>query len=89
MKVEVVYAAAMEQVIVALEMEAGATAGDAVRRSQLVERFSEIGATPPIGIFGERVAFEHVLEDGDRVEIYRALIADPKEARRRRARARR
>ena len=50
------------------------------------EQFRELlQETPPVGVFGERVAGDRLLEDGDRVEIYRTLDVDPKEARRLRA----
>jgi len=83
--VEVVYARPERQELVELEVPAGTTAGEAVRRSGLA---GEGGETQPgdIGIFGEHVEVDRKLEDGDRVEIYRPLIADPKEVRRELAR---
>ncbi|HSH43197.1 MAG TPA: RnfH family protein [Arenicellales bacterium] len=79
--VEVVYARPERQELVQLELPAGATAGEAVRRSGLA---AQCGESQPadIGIFGEHVDPDRPLEDGDRVEIYRPLIADPKEVRR-------
>jgi len=65
-----------------LELEEGATVRTALAA---VQRF----ATSGVGIYGRRVTLDTRLADGDRVEIYRALGADPKEARRRRAQARR
>lgn len=87
MHVEVVYAAsADEQRAVAVELPAGATVENAIRASDLPARYPEIDLTQnAVGIFGERVTLDHVVEDGDRVEIYRSLIADPKEVRRQRA----
>lgn len=84
--VEVAYAEPDCQAIVSLRLPAGASAGDAVQRSGLLERFPGIpwpGA--PIGIFGKPVAPSASLAEGDRVEIYRPLRVDPKEARRLRA----
>jgi hypothetical protein len=89
MAVEVVYARADTQVVVVLKLPRGATVHEAIAASGLRERFPEIGAAPATGIFGERVTLDEALNDGDRVEIYRALIADPKQARRQRAARRR
>lgn len=82
MRVEVVLAFPDRVEHVRVELPAGATAGDAVAAAG----FSEAHA---IGIFGKRVKLDHPLREGDRVEIYRPLAIDPKEARRRRAAARR
>ena len=86
MRVEVVFANPSEQALVGLDVPAGRTVGQAIRASGLLARFPEIDlARNPVGVFGERVARERLLEEGERVEIYRALLADPKEARRRKA----
>jgi len=85
-EVEVAYTERDHQVLVALRLAPGATAGEAVAASGLLERFPQ--ASPQrwgIGVYGEIVPAEHVLSDGDRVEIYRPLEMDPKEARRLRA----
>jgi putative ubiquitin-RnfH superfamily antitoxin RatB of RatAB toxin-antitoxin module len=72
---------------VALRLPTGATVSDALAQSGLAALHPELDvAGAPIGIFGRRVERDCVLADGDRVEIYRPLIADPKDARRRRAR---
>jgi hypothetical protein len=85
-RVEVVYALPQEQKVVALTLERGATVGDALIRSALAGEHSEIDlAQCRVGIYGRRVSSETILADGDRVEIYRPLTADPKQARRRRA----
>lgn len=90
MRVSVVYALPVEQVVVELELSDGATVGEAIEASGLPARFPEISlASAAVGVFGERATLADVLEQGDRVEIYRSLLADPKEARRRRARKRR
>lgn len=79
LSVEVVYALAGEQDLVRLEMEAPATARQAIERSGLLEKFREIDLqTAAIGIFGKRVKHDALLRDRDRVEIYRPLAADPK-----------
>jgi uncharacterized protein len=81
MKVELVLARPGSAERVSLELPAGATVRDALAAAGF--RLSENQA---VGIFGKRVALDHPLCAGDRVEIYRALAMDPKEARRRRAR---
>ncbi|ROR32072.1 RnfH family protein [Inmirania thermothiophila] len=86
--VEVVYARADEQLVLELEVEPGTTAEEAVRRSGLLERFPEIDlARNKLGVYGKVVKPGHELAPGDRVEVYRPLIADPKEVRKRRAAA--
>jgi uncharacterized protein len=90
LSVEVVYALPGAADAVKLALPSGATALDAVRASGLLERHPEIDFTRyRIGIYGRVVQANAVLSDGDRVEVYRALVADPKEARRRRASAKR
>ena len=87
MRVEVVYALATAQDCVALEVQEGALAYQAVKESGLIERHPELSAEVwRLGIFGQEVAPERPLRDGDRIEILRPLAMDPKEARRRRAR---
>lgn len=67
-------------------LESGSTIDDAIRRSDLLRAVPEIDIeTCRIGVFGKIKGREAVLRDRDRIEIYRPLIADPKEARRRRA----
>jgi uncharacterized protein len=88
MRIEVVYATPAGQDVVEVELAEGATVQDAVIASGLLARFPEIDlATVAVGIFGERATLDDPLEQDDRVEIYRPLLADPKEARRRRARS--
>jgi putative ubiquitin-RnfH superfamily antitoxin RatB of RatAB toxin-antitoxin module len=75
---------------VAVEVEVwvpeGAKVGDAVRESGLLERFAESGlAAQATGIWGRPCAADTPLKSGDRVELYRPLAMDPKEARRLRA----
>jgi len=86
-RVEVVCALPRRQSVIALTLPAGTTARTAVKLSGFASTFPEIDVDRAlIGIFGRRVASDMPLKNGDRVEIYRALTADPKEARRRRAR---
>jgi len=77
MKVEVVAAHPEGARTRSVNLPAGATVRDALAATGLEGH--------ACGIFGKRVALEHRLNDGDRVEIYRPLALDPKEARRRRA----
>jgi putative ubiquitin-RnfH superfamily antitoxin RatB of RatAB toxin-antitoxin module len=84
--VEVIYALPAGEDAVTLTVATGATAEDAVRASGLLERHPEIElGRQKLGIYGQVVAAQAPLRDGDRVEIYRPLTVDAKEARRRRA----
>lgn len=86
--VEVAYALPTEQKIIALQVEEGSTAFEAVARSRIAEIFPEIDINQaPMGIFGKAIKDPRaqVLSAGDRVEIYRPLIIDPKDARAARA----
>lgn len=85
MIVEVAYARPDRQVILETPVPFGTTAMEAVGISGIVDRFAEIDAAClDLGIFGVAVDGDRLLEPGDRVEIYRALKVDPREARRRR-----
>jgi len=84
--VEVAYAKPQEQCILAVEGPAGMTVAEAIARSKIAQRFPEIDPQQAkVGVFGKAATGDAVLHDGDRVEIYRELIADPKEARKKRA----
>jgi putative ubiquitin-RnfH superfamily antitoxin RatB of RatAB toxin-antitoxin module len=84
-RVEVAFAKAAEQALLALEGEAGLTVGQVIERSGIMRRFPEIDLTVnKVGIFGKLVGLDQPVESGDRVEIYRRLVADPKEARKKR-----
>jgi uncharacterized protein len=94
LRIEVVYALPQRAIEVVLHLSVGATVADALAAATTAEpELREIDlAAAALGIFGVVVARGHVLEQGDRIEIYRALAADPKAARRARvkeARARR
>lgn len=87
-EIEVAYGLPQEQVLLSLTVPAGTTARDAVALSRLAERYPDIDpAQVPLGIFGKllKAPEQQVLRAGDRVEIYRPLLIDPKEARRLRA----
>ena len=87
--VEVVYAARGEQVLVSLEVKPGTTVRQAIAQSGIAQRFPRVDLVhAKVGVFGKLVNPDCVLSAGDRVEIYRPLIADPKEARRQRVRHR-
>ena len=84
--VEVVYALPHEQALVKLKLPQGATVAEAVRASGITEKHPEVDvAKNKLGIYGKLTKADTVLRDMDRVEIYRPLIADPKEVRRKRA----
>ena len=86
--VEVVYALRARQESVHLQLPKGATVGDAVKASGLLERHKQLRiGNGFLGIFGETCDPGVTLRDGDRVEFYRPLPLDPKQARRRRAAA--
>ena len=85
-RVEVAYARPEEQVILSLAVEEGCTLEQAVRASGILERFPEIDpAAGKMGVFGKLSKPSALLRAGDRVEIYRPLIADPKAIRKQRA----
>lgn len=85
-RVEVAYALAQRQLILELAVPAGTRVLEAVTRSGILQRFPAIEPQQcRYGIFSRPVSADHPLQDGDRVEIYRPLQADPKEIRRRRA----
>ena len=84
--VEVAYALPEQQTLLALAVPAGTTAAEAVRRSGILEKHPELDlAGARLGVFGKHVKADTPLRDRDRVEIYRPLVADPKEVRRQRA----
>ena len=86
--VEVVYATAKKQKLLSIKVPVGCTAQQAIEQSGLLLEFPEIDLSQQkIGIFAKAVKLDTVLRHKDRVEIYRPLIADPKEVRRQRAQA--
>lgn len=86
MEVEVVYALPEREDAVRVRLAPGATAADAVHASGILARHPEIDlGRSKLGVYGKVVAPQSRLADGDRIEIYRPLAMDPKEARRRRA----
>ncbi|HUR40820.1 MAG TPA: RnfH family protein [Verrucomicrobiae bacterium] len=88
LRAEVVVALPDRQRVVRVTLPAPATLADAIRRSGILGEFPEIElACCGIGVFGSVRAMDAALKDGDRVEIYRPLPVDPREMRRRRAKA--
>lgn len=83
--VEVVYALPTEQRIFAINLPQGATVRAAIESSGVLAEYPQINlATVKVGVFGRIVTLDSALRDGDRVEIYRELTADPKVVRRER-----
>lgn len=85
--VEIAYADPDRQILRTLEISLGSTVADALRMSEMTSALGETEISADrIGIFSQPVELNARLRDGDRIEIYRELHADPKESRRRRAR---
>lgn len=85
-RIEVAYGRPEAQCIIAVDCDEGTSAIEAVRQSDIISRFPEIHLdSAELGIFGQRVAHHALLKAGDRVEIYRPLKIDPKQARKLRA----
>lgn len=84
--VEVAYALPQKQEVLSLKVRAGATVSQAIEQSGILADFPEIDmASAKVGIFGKQTKLDVELKDKDRIEIYRPLIADPKEVRKKRA----
>ena len=85
-RVEVVYALPAKQEIIAIKVAPGTTVRQAIEASGILEKYPEIDiAKNKLGVFAKLTKPDVVLRDRDRVEIYRPLIADPKDVRRKRA----
>ncbi len=85
-RVEVAYARPDEQLIVPVEIPEGATLEQAICLAKIQERFPEIQLeTAKVGVFGKLSKLSATVRAGDRVEIYRPLLADPKAVRKKRA----
>ncbi len=88
LNVEVVFATPEHQQLIGLELPPGATVDDAIRKSRIQEQFpSQNLSELETGIWGRVVARDQLLQAGDRIEIYRPLEMNPREARRRLAAA--
>ncbi|MGB2816931.1 MAG: RnfH family protein [Burkholderiaceae bacterium] len=89
-RITVVYCAPGCEDVSEVTLPAGSSVGDAIRAAGVLVRRPEVAASPPeVGIWGRSCALTQPVLDGDRVEIYRPLTVDPKEARRVRAEVRR
>jgi uncharacterized protein len=85
LSVEVCYALPSGQALIAVKLPEGATVQQALDASGILKRFPQINLTDQkVGVFGKVKPLDAVLDDHDRVEIYRPLIVDPKAARQRR-----
>jgi len=85
-QIEVVYGLADEQSLLSLQVDEGVTVEAAIERSGILGDYPDIDLTKnKVGLFGKLTKLTQMLRDKDRVEIYRPLIADPKEVRKRRA----
>ncbi|GAA3535553.1 RnfH family protein [Zobellella aerophila] len=85
-RVEVVYALPYKQTVLTLKVMADETVRQIIENSGILQHYPEIDLnTNMVGIFGRQAKLEQLVQDGDRIEIYRPLLADPKDIRRRRA----
>ncbi|GMV31554.1 MAG: hypothetical protein AMXMBFR59_36790 [Rhodanobacteraceae bacterium] len=85
-RAEVAYVEPGRQFLQVLSLPAGATVGDALAASDLQQNFPALDVSSArVGVFSRPATRDTLLRDGDRVEVYRALIANPKEVRRQRA----
>ena len=85
--VEVVYASAEQQILRRIELVEGSTVMQAIDASGIVEMLPYAAVDPDrLGIFSRKVSPQQIVQEGDRIEIYRPLTLNPMEARRRRAR---
>ena len=86
LRIEIAYAEPQRGIIKTLQLPAGSRVADALRLAALDPDFTGMDlANSPVGIFGRLIRTDEVLKAGDRIEIYRPLAADPKIARRARA----
>jgi len=84
--IELTYATAKRQVLLELTVAAGQTVGQVIDESGIYVEFPNQGLeTADVGVWGHSVERSHVVRDGDRIEIYRPLHMDPRDARRSRA----
>ncbi|MBT0586591.1 RnfH family protein [Alteromonas oceanisediminis] len=84
--VEVAYALPEKQALLEIRIDAGATVEEAIQASGILKTFVDIDLSQnKVGVWNRTAKLTDVLSNGDRVEIYRPLIADPKEVRKRRA----
>jgi putative ubiquitin-RnfH superfamily antitoxin RatB of RatAB toxin-antitoxin module len=88
LQIEIVYAEPQRAIVKTFRLAAGACVADATRLAALDPDFSGVDLeNSALGIFGRVIRGDHPLQEGDRIEIYRRLMADPKAARRARAKS--
>lgn len=86
LQIEIAYARPDAQLIVELQVENGATVEQAIQQSGILGKFPEIDlSVNKVGIFGKLAELQQPVRAGDRIEIYRHLLADPKLVRRQKA----
>lgn len=86
LQISVAYVGTDGQALRALEVRTGTSVREAIEQCGLLDQFPEIDLdTNKVGIFGKLAKLDQAIDEGDRIEIYRPLIADPKTARKRRA----
>ena len=86
LQVYVMYALPQNEFIRPLRVAPGTTVGQAIELSGVLASYPEINlVTQPLGIYGKKKTLDTLLRDRDRIEIYRPLVADPKDSRRKRA----
>ena len=86
LEISVCYATPRQEWLRSLQVEEGATIGAAIERSGVLEAFPDINlTTQAVGIYAKKKTLDTVVRARDRIEIYRPLVADPKESRRKRA----
>lgn len=86
LQVYVAYATAQDEFVRPLRVAPGTTVGQAIEQSGVLASFPDINlVTQPVGIYAKKKTLDTVLRDRDRIEIYRPLVADPKDSRRKRA----
>lgn len=84
--IEVVYGTPLKQTLLEVAVDEGATVAQAVEESGILQQYPEIDIdTAKLGIWNKVVRSSSTVKQGDRIEIYRPLVADPKEVRKRRA----
>lgn len=84
--IEVVYALPDKQTLLSLHVDENSTIEQAIQSSGILEQYPQIDLKKnKVGVWNKAAKLTDILEDGDRIEIYRPLIADPKEVRKRRA----
>ena len=86
LQVVVCYATARAEFLLTMQVPQGTSIGQAIESSGVLAAFPDINlVTQPVGIFSKKKTLDTVLRDRDRIEIYRPLVADPKDSRRKRA----